>query len=143
MTCPHNMSRRVLPVQPVIGCVNLLRTGRDLQPVHMSLRVRPVQPVDKLRTQYLSDLSQCSSQIRICCLLSLSLPNHPIRASTRRLLRFHYSRFTAARRPSFGVHGCQMAKFDPFLSLDCTRVEGVGGAIQGKEGIKISSVAVA
>ena len=23
-------------------------------------------------------------------------------------------------------HGCQMAKFDPFLSLDCARVEGVG-----------------
>ena len=22
--------------------------------------------------------------------------------------------------------GCQMAKFDPFLSLDCARVEGVG-----------------
>ena len=24
------------------------------------------------------------------------------------------------------VKGCQMAKFDPFLSLDCARVEGVG-----------------
>ena len=23
------------------------------------------------------------------------------------------------------VHGCQMAKFDPFLSLDCARMEGV------------------
>ena len=23
--------------------------------------------------------------------------------------------------------GCQMAKFDPFLSLDCARVEGAGG----------------
>ena len=23
-------------------------------------------------------------------------------------------------------HGCQMAKFDPFLSLDCSRVESVG-----------------
>ena len=23
-------------------------------------------------------------------------------------------------------HSCQMAKFDPFLSLDCARVEGVG-----------------
>ena len=29
-------------------------------------------------------------------------------------------------------HGCQMAKFDPFLSLDCARVEGVGA--QSKEG---------
>ena len=24
-----------------------------------------------------------------------------------------------------GGQGCQMAKFDPFLSLDCTRVEGL------------------
>ena len=38
-------------------------------------------------------------------------------------------------------HGCQMAKFDPFLSLDCARVEGLGGAIQGKEGIKFCSAA--
>ena len=29
-------------------------------------------------------------------------------------------------------HGCQIAKFDPFLSLDCARVEGVGA--QSKEG---------
>ena len=36
--------------------------------------------------------------------------------------------------------GCQMAKFDPFLSLDCARVEGKG-AIQGKEGIKFCSAA--
>ena len=28
-------------------------------------------------------------------------------------------------------HGCQMAKFDPVLSLDCARVEGVGA--QSKE----------
>ena len=27
--------------------------------------------------------------------------------------------------------GCQMAKFDPFLSLDCARVEGMG--VQSKE----------
>ena len=33
------------------------------------------------------------------------------------------------------------AEFDPFLSLDCARVEGVGGAIQGKEGIQFCSVA--
>ena len=39
------------------------------------------------------------------------------------------------------VQGCQMAKFDPFLSLDCARVEGGGGAIQGKKGIKLCSVA--
>ena len=28
-------------------------------------------------------------------------------------------------------HGYQMAKFDPFLSLDCARVEGVG--VQSRE----------
>ena len=46
------------------------------------------------------------------------------------------------------LHGCQIAKFDPFLSLDCARVEGMGaqgggrgGAIQGKEGIKFCCVA--
>ena len=32
------------------------------------------------------------------------------------------------------IQGYQMAKFDPFLSLDCARVEGVGA--QGMEGIK-------
>ena len=36
---------------------------------------------------------------------------------------------------------CKMAKFDPFHSLNCARVEGVGGAIQGKEGIEFCSTA--
>ena len=36
---------------------------------------------------------------------------------------------------------CQRAKFDPFLSLNCARVGGRGGAIQGKEGIKFCSAA--
>ena len=47
-----------------------------------------------------------------------------------------------------GTQGCQMVKFDPFLSLDCARVEGLGAqgggcgsAIQGKEGIKFCCVA--
>ena len=35
--------------------------------------------------------------------------------------------------------GCRMAKFDPFLSLDCARVEGVGA--QSKEGIKFCHLA--
>ena len=37
------------------------------------------------------------------------------------------------------TQGCQMAKFDPFLSLDCARVEGVGA--QSKEGRKGSNFA--
>ena len=37
---------------------------------------------------------------------------------------------------------CQIAKFDPFFSLDCVRVEGVGYNPK-KEGIKFCSVGVA
>ena len=32
------------------------------------------------------------------------------------------------------THGCQMAKFDPFLSLDCARVEGVGAQSKERKG---------
>ena len=32
------------------------------------------------------------------------------------------------------VQGCQMAKFDPFLSLDCARVEGVGAQSKERKG---------
>ena len=31
-------------------------------------------------------------------------------------------------------HGCQIAKFDPFLSLDCARVEGVGAQSKERKG---------
>ena len=38
--------------------------------------------------------------------------------------------------------GCQMAKFDPFLSLDCARVEGVGrNPMKGRDQILQRSVA--
>ena len=37
-------------------------------------------------------------------------------------------------------HGCQIAKFDPFLSLD--QGGGRGGGIQGKEGIKFCSAGI-
>ena len=30
--------------------------------------------------------------------------------------------------------GCHMAKFDPFLSLDCARVEGVGAQSKERKG---------
>ena len=30
--------------------------------------------------------------------------------------------------------GCQMAKFDPVLSLDCARVEGVGAQSKERKG---------
>ena len=40
------------------------------------------------------------------------------------------------------IQGCQMTKFDSFLSLDGARPGGErGGAIQGKEGIKFCSAA--
>ena len=51
------------------------------------------------------------------------------------------SELALPRRGGTGVpdQGCQMAKFDPFLSFDCTRVEGVG--VQSKDGIKFCSEA--
>ena len=35
---------------------------------------------------------------------------------------------------SDGQQGCQMAKFDLFLSLDCARVEGVGAQSKERKG---------
>ena len=35
------------------------------------------------------------------------------------------------RRP---LQGCQMAKFDPFLSLDCAMMEGVGAQSKERKG---------
>ena len=32
------------------------------------------------------------------------------------------------------AQGCQMAKFDPFLSLDCARSEGVGAQSKERKG---------
>ena len=41
-----------------------------------------------------------------------------------------------------GRQGCQMAKFDPFLSLDCARVEGGGrNPRKGRDQILQRSVA--
>ena len=34
----------------------------------------------------------------------------------------------------FGRQGCQMAKFDPLLSLDCARVEGMGTQSKERKG---------
>ena len=36
--------------------------------------------------------------------------------------------------PSLPGKGCQIAKFDPFLSLDCARVEGVGAQSKERKG---------
>ena len=44
-------------------------------------------------------------------------------------------RVSRKRHPlTFQRHGCQMAKFDPFLSLDCARVEGVGAQSKERKG---------
>ena len=34
---------------------------------------------------------------------------------------------------------CQMAKFDPFLSLDCARVEGVGAQSKERKGLNFAA----
>ena len=36
--------------------------------------------------------------------------------------------------PGDGGQGCKMAKFDPLLSLDCARVEGVGAQSKERKG---------
>ena len=38
------------------------------------------------------------------------------------------------RPPGDGIQGCQMAKFDPFRSLDCARVEGMGAQSKERKG---------
>ena len=40
----------------------------------------------------------------------------------------------SSRCPHLFHQGCQMAKFDPFLSLDCARVEGVGAQSKERKG---------
>ena len=40
----------------------------------------------------------------------------------------------AVVRQALSPQGCQMAKFDPFLSLDCARVEGVGAQSKERKG---------
>ena len=40
----------------------------------------------------------------------------------------------ASAAPDVPPQGCQMAKFDPFLSLDCARVEGVGAQSKERKG---------
>ena len=35
--------------------------------------------------------------------------------------------------------GCQMAKFDPFLSLDCARLEGVGAQSKERKGYNFAA----
>ena len=35
---------------------------------------------------------------------------------------------------TYSRQGCQMAKFDPFLSLDCAGVEGVGAQSKERKG---------
>ena len=44
---PVRLTQRVWPVQPMIGCLNLLRTGQDLWPGLMSWTGRPVQLITR------------------------------------------------------------------------------------------------
>ena len=45
-----------------------------------------------------------------------------------------YDRKTKAQQERLSNQGCQMAKFDPFLSLDCAWVEGVGAQSKERKG---------
>ena len=50
------------------------------------------------------------------------------------LLQFEYRISAPLSHSANSAHGCQMAKFDPFLSLDCARVEGVGAQSKERKG---------
>ena len=43
-------------------------------------------------------------------------------------------RLRPKRKNAASVDLCQIAKFDPFLSLDCARVEGVGAQSKERKG---------
>ena len=72
---------------------------------------------------------------------------HSLNSPLWSVLPLKFSMWVSCSRPTnSGVtsicgQGCQMAKFDPFLSLDCAGVEGVGAQSKGKEGIKFCNVA--
>ena len=51
-----------------------------------------------------------------------------------------FSPSNCADAPPGSLHGFQMAKLDPFLSLDCATVEGMGVQSKEKEGIKFCSI---
>ena len=46
----------------------------------------------------------------------------------------HAERLAVVHRPPEAGQGCQKAKFDPFLFLDCARVEGVGTQSKERKG---------
>ena len=46
---------------------------------------------------------------------------------------------SASAADAAAPQGCQMAKFDPFLSLDCARVEGVGAQSKEMKGSKFAA----
>ena len=52
----------------------------------------------------------------------------------RRLPSVAHIRVSFEVTPVDDLQGCQMAKFDPFLSLDCARVEGVGAQSKERKG---------
>ena len=45
---------------------------------------------------------------------------------------------TKSEKEERETQGCQVAKFDPFLSLDCARVEGVGAASKERKGLSFA-----
>ena len=54
------------------------------------------------------------------------------------LLLCHDLIYSLSTHPSF--QGCQMAKFDPFLSLDCARAEGVGAQSKERKGSNFAAL---
>ena len=87
--------------------------------------------------------------------ISISLSTVPVdkgelkeREGTRAVLpsslAYLSARWPAVRLSGGGINGkrqgCQMAKFDPFLSLDCARVEGVGAQSKERKGSNFAAL---
>ena len=62
--------------------------------------------------------------------MKCSRPKTQSKAPARTILASSESSEMGRWSVSWG-QGCQIAKFDPFLSLDCARVEGVGAQSMG------------
>ena len=94
-----------------------------------SRQVEEVQPILYCKSVPNADRG---NGVRISQNFADFINGRPPMSVERRRRRTHYTR----NNPAFdavphdmsysGYQGCQMAKFDPFLSLDCARVEGVG-----------------
>ena len=106
-------------VSPVNGCRGncTSRTDEDVIKFSLSGKRRPVGAFSVGRAERIFQRKGCEGAVKLafqihdCFALFITVLNVQVPCE----------------------QGCQMAKFDPFLSLDCARVEGVARGAQSKE----------